>query len=76
VLRTIQGATADSAEAAKIALDQTQRALALEPSSALALAIEGFVYGHLKKDVATARRGSARRAPSTRAKDSGGSSSR
>jgi tetratricopeptide (TPR) repeat protein len=26
----------------------------MEPQSALALAIEGFVYGHLKKDLATA----------------------
>ena len=54
VLRTIQGATTDLAEAAATALGHTQRALDLEPQSALALAIEGFVYGHLKKDVATA----------------------
>jgi adenylate cyclase len=54
VLRTIQGATDDLAKAASIALEHTQRALALEPASALALAIEGFVYGHLKKDLATA----------------------
>ena len=35
-------------------MDRTHRALDLEPSSALALAIEGFVYCHLKKDLATA----------------------
>jgi class 3 adenylate cyclase/tetratricopeptide (TPR) repeat protein len=54
VLRTIQGASTDLAEAASTALGHTQRALALEPDSALALAIEGFVYGHLKKDLSTA----------------------
>lgn len=53
VLRTIQGATDDLARAASVALEHTQRALDLEPSSALSLAIEGFVYCHLKKDLAT-----------------------
>lgn len=55
VLRSIQGApVADMAQAASLALERTHRALDLEPSSALALAIEGFVYCHLKKDLATA----------------------
>jgi len=53
VLRTIQGATDDLAKAASVALDHTQRALDLEPASALSLAIEGFVYCHLKKDLDT-----------------------
>ncbi len=53
VLRTIQGATDDLAKAASVALEHTQRALDLEPASALSLAIEGFVYCHLKKDLAT-----------------------
>jgi TolB-like protein len=53
VLRTIQGATDDLAKAASVALDHTQRALDLEPASALSLAIEGFVYCHLKKDLTT-----------------------
>ena len=54
VLRHIQGATDDVPKAASVALQHTHRALDLEPTSALALAIEGFVYLHLKKDVATA----------------------
>ncbi len=53
VLRTIQGATNDLARHAAVALDHTRRALDLEPASALSLAIEGFVYCHLKKDLAT-----------------------
>jgi len=55
VLRSIQGApVADMTQAASLALERTHRALDLEPSSALALAIEGFVYCHLKKDLETA----------------------
>ena len=54
VLRTIQGASADGLADAARALDHTRRALDLEPNSALALSIEGFVYCHLKKDLATA----------------------
>jgi class 3 adenylate cyclase/tetratricopeptide (TPR) repeat protein len=55
VLQSIQGAAVASApQAASLALDRTGRALDLEPSSALALAIEGFVYCHLKKDLDTA----------------------
>jgi class 3 adenylate cyclase/TolB-like protein len=54
VLRTIQGTEDDSAQAAELALRHTGRALELEPDSALALAIEGFVYCHLRKDLDTA----------------------
>lgn len=54
VLQAIQGAVSDLPSAASEALSHTHRALDLEPSSALALAIEGFVYCHLKKDLATA----------------------
>lgn len=55
VLQSIQGAAAANApQAASVALERTGRALDLEPSSALALAIEGFVYCHLKKDLETA----------------------
>ncbi len=54
VLRVIQGATTDIPAAAELALEHTRRALDLEPTSALALAIEGFVYAHLKKDLDTA----------------------
>ncbi|MEJ8857070.1 adenylate/guanylate cyclase domain-containing protein [Variovorax robiniae] len=54
VLRAIQGATNDLAESAALALQHTHKALDLEPASGLALAIEGFVYGHLKKDLVTA----------------------
>lgn len=54
VLRTLQGAADDPAEAATLALRHTQRALELEPASALALAVEGFVHGHLRKDIDTA----------------------
>ena len=50
VLRHIQGATEDVGQAAAAALQHTQRALDLESTSALSLAIEGFVYLHLKKD--------------------------
>lgn len=54
VLQAIQGTVTDLPAAASQALSHTHRALDLEPSSALALAIEGFVYCHLKKDLATA----------------------
>lgn len=54
VLRSIQGTVEDPAQAADEALQHTGRALDLEPHSAFALAIEGFVYCHLKKDLATA----------------------
>lgn len=55
VLQSIQGsAPSNASQASSFALDRTRRALDLEPSSAMALAIEGFVYCHLKKDLDTA----------------------
>jgi adenylate cyclase len=54
VLRSIQGAVDDPRQAAAMALEHTARALDLEPRSALALAIEGFVHCHLRKDLDTA----------------------
>ncbi|MDN8616076.1 adenylate/guanylate cyclase domain-containing protein [Variovorax ginsengisoli] len=54
VLRAIQGAIDDVPRAASIALEHTRRALASEPTSALALAMEGFVYAHLKQDIDSA----------------------
>ena len=50
VLHAIQGAPG-LPYAAEMALQHTARALDLEPSSAHALAIEGFVHCHLKKDL-------------------------
>jgi class 3 adenylate cyclase len=55
VLQSIQGVPGDQAAAAAIALGHTRRALDLEPSSALALAVEGFVHCHLRKDLDTAQ---------------------
>lgn len=55
VLRSIQGAQgSELSSATSMALERTHRALELEPSSALALAMEGFVYFHLRKDIDTA----------------------
>ena len=50
VLHAIQGEPG-LPHAAEMALQCTARALDLEPSSAHALAIEGFVHCHLKKDL-------------------------
>jgi tetratricopeptide (TPR) repeat protein len=41
---------------ADLALSQTQRALDNDPTCALALAMEGFVYCHLRRDLETAER--------------------
>jgi class 3 adenylate cyclase/TolB-like protein len=54
VLQTTRGLGNDPAAEAQRALDQTRRALDSEPENALALAIEGFVYCHLKSDFDTA----------------------
>ena len=54
VLKATRGLVEDASAEATLALDQTRRALDSEPDNALALAIEGFVYCHLKSDVATA----------------------
>lgn len=56
VLKATRGLVEDPQAEAEIALSQTRRALDAEPDNALALAIEGFVYCHLKSDVDTARR--------------------
>lgn len=55
VLGATQGALDDPAPASRIALEHTQRALDLEPGSAFALAMEGFVHCHLRKDLETGR---------------------
>ena len=55
VLKATRGLVDDPAAEALVALDHTRRALDAEPDNALALAIEGFVYCHLKSDLATAQ---------------------
>jgi tetratricopeptide (TPR) repeat protein len=54
VLKTTRGFATDQARDAVEALAQTQQALDTEPGNALALAMEGIVHCHLKKDPATA----------------------
>lgn len=54
VLKTTRGLTTNPLREAAEALDHTQRALDAEPDNSLALAVEGFVYCHLKKDPDTA----------------------
>jgi class 3 adenylate cyclase/TolB-like protein/Tfp pilus assembly protein PilF len=51
VLRATRGLASNPLREAAEALDQTQRALENEPQNALALAVKGFVYCHLKKDL-------------------------
>lgn len=51
VLRVTRGVVEDPAEDARRALDQTRRAIDADPSCALALAMEGFVYCHLLRDL-------------------------
>lgn len=51
VLRVTRGLVDDPARDAKRALDQTRRAIDADPSCALALAMEGFVYCHLLRDL-------------------------
>jgi adenylate cyclase len=55
VLKTTRGMSVDRAREAKEALDMTRRALDIDPSDALAMAVEGFVYCHLLRDLATAQ---------------------
>jgi class 3 adenylate cyclase/tetratricopeptide (TPR) repeat protein len=57
VLRLTRGLADDPAAEARIALEHTHRALDSDPSSAMALAVEGFVLCHLHKDL----RGAAQR---------------
>jgi adenylate cyclase len=54
VLKATRGLVVDPAVEARLAIEQTRRALDAEPENALALAIEGFVHCHLKNDLATA----------------------
>ena len=51
VLCTTRGLVSDPQLHARAALDETRRALDVEPSNALAWAMQGFVYCHLAKDI-------------------------
>ena len=55
ILRVTRGWSEDSTREAAEALGATHAALDRDPSDALALATEGFVYCHLLKDLDTAR---------------------
>lgn len=54
VLRVTRGMATDIRAEADLALSQTQRALDNDPTCALALAMEGFVHCHLRRDLETA----------------------
>jgi adenylate cyclase len=56
ILRVTRGWSEDRTREATEALNATHAALDRDPSDALALATEGFVYCHLLKDLDTARR--------------------
>ena len=56
VLRTTRGWSNDRVREAASALEMTRRALESDPFDSLALAVEGFVYCHLLKDLDLARR--------------------
>ena len=56
ILRTTRGMSSDRERDARAALDMTRRALDSDPYDSLALAVEGFVYCHLFKDLDTAQR--------------------
>jgi adenylate cyclase len=55
VLRSTRGMATDAAAEGRLAIDNTRRALDIDPHNSLALAMEGFVYCHLVKDLDTAR---------------------
>jgi adenylate cyclase len=55
VLRATRGLAVDIQNEADQALELTTNALNLNPRSSFALAMEGFVYFHLKKDINTAK---------------------
>ena len=55
ILRATRGLSRDRARDARIALDLTRRALDVDPSDSLAMAVKGFVHCHLLKDLDTAR---------------------
>lgn len=54
VLRMTRGLVADPQREAQQALDHTRRAVDADPGCALALAMEGFVHCHLRRDLHTA----------------------
>jgi len=54
ILRLTRGRSDEPQREAQLALEHTQRALALDPANALALATEGFVHCHLRRDLSTA----------------------
>jgi TolB-like protein/tetratricopeptide (TPR) repeat protein len=54
VLRVTRGMASDLEAEARSALSHTQRAVDSDPQCALALAVEGFVYCHMRRDLATA----------------------
>jgi TolB-like protein len=56
ILRVTRGWSEDGTREAAEALDATHSALDRDPSDALALATEGFVYCHLLKDLDAARK--------------------
>ena len=56
ILRMTRGWSEDRKREAAEALSTSHAALDLDPSDALALATEGFVYCHLLKDLGTARK--------------------
>jgi adenylate cyclase len=51
VLRVTRGLSSGGQDETKRALEQTQRALDVDPDCSLALAIEGFVHCHMLKDL-------------------------
>ena len=51
VLQVTRGLSSGGKDETKRALEQTQRALDVDPSCSLALAIEGFVHCHMLKDL-------------------------
>lgn len=55
VLRATRGLVADGKAEAAAALDHTRRALDQDPNNGLALAMQGFVYCHLVKDIEKAQ---------------------
>ena len=55
VLRTTRGLTSDSENDARRALDHTARALDVVPEDSFSVAMEGFIYCHLKRDVERAQ---------------------
>jgi class 3 adenylate cyclase/TolB-like protein/Tfp pilus assembly protein PilF len=55
VLRVTRGLTHEPEAEGTLALDQTRRALDLDPACSLALAVEGFVHCHARRDLSTAQ---------------------